>query len=729
MTLKTHFILTKYLNIILSTFKIVMVKCVFYFLLLISNSISSQTIINGDFENNTLNWQEEFNMYCFLYGKSDNKIPGIYNWACNTSARDRNPDPFQLLISKVNYTFAGISNPHQNRNTHFQAYRFRQVLSLNIDSFSENQHIWRNKFTLALQFSKPLIIGKTYKFKYLSAIGVQNDEIVNDMDSSRNRKYSVLRLKVGISENNSSFGDSVGVTNAWIIPNKWQKHHFTFIAHKAANFVTFDYSNLTIHNPQNYFTYSEGISCTFHNKVCEKIVRSYCLFDNFEIEEACQLELGNDTTLCEGESMILNAKNIGSRYLWSTGDTTQTIDVSKAGKYWVNINNKGCINFDTIVIKAGPKKSGFLGKDTVVCNGKPIELNSNLLGIHQWSNGLNDTSIIVSEGGIYNVMVNNNGCVNMDTINIVMNSQIDLGEDTTLCENEALVLKNRTTLPFEWSTSEISKNIIVKNSNAYWLKIYENGCFNIDTIKVNFQPINQNFLGEDKSLCYNENMLLSSNIIGNYLWNTGSKDSILLITQPGVYSLTVKDKYCIHYDSINVNQELKTKVDFPLNITVCKDSLFSLKTILPNAKWWNSYNDLISDNGQLNITVHGPETFYVSSGYNCKYMDSLVLKTQFCNPINWNFYFPNAFTPNQNPPNEVYNPQADGWQRQEMQIFNRWGEMVFYTNDESLAWDGTYQRKISPDGLYIVKLKFKALDNATQTNPYYYWHGTIHLLR
>ena len=54
------------------------------------------------------------------------------------------------------------------------------------------------------------------------------------------------------------------------------------------------------------------------------------------------VDLGHDTTLCGG-SLLLQAKNPGSTYLWSTGDTTSTITVSATGNYSVTVKGpSGC---------------------------------------------------------------------------------------------------------------------------------------------------------------------------------------------------------------------------------------------------------------------------------------------------------------------------------------------------------------------------------------------------
>jgi len=60
--------------------------------------------------------------------------------------------------------------------------------------------------------------------------------------------------------------------------------------------------------------------------------------------------LGADTTICSGDSVILDAGNPGASYNWSTGENTQIITVNSAGIYWVKVNDGRCIELDTINI-------------------------------------------------------------------------------------------------------------------------------------------------------------------------------------------------------------------------------------------------------------------------------------------------------------------------------------------------------------------------------------------
>jgi gliding motility-associated-like protein len=92
------------------------------------------------------------------------------------------------------------------------------------------------------------------------------------------------------------------------------------------------------------------------------------------------------------------------------------------------------------------------------------------------------------------------------------------------------------------------------------------------------------------------------------------------------------------------------------------------------------------------------------------------------------FFIPNAFTPGGDKFNETFQPVfTSGFDpyRFSMVLFNRWGEIVFETNNAAIGWDGTYGGKPAPEGTYIWQVK---LDNVTFDKPQIY-RGHFNLLR
>jgi gliding motility-associated-like protein len=83
-----------------------------------------------------------------------------------------------------------------------------------------------------------------------------------------------------------------------------------------------------------------------------------------------------------------------------------------------------------------------------------------------------------------------------------------------------------------------------------------------------------------------------------------------------------------------------------------------------------------------------------------------------------NVYFPNAFTPNGDGLNDEFkviisSPNIEAFS---MSVFNRWGAIIFHTNDISLGWDGTYQGKMCTPGSYVFKISYNTSINSN-TQP------------
>lgn len=73
-------------------------------------------------------------------------------------------------------------------------------------------------------------------------------------------------------------------------------------------------------------------------------------------------------------------------------------------------------------------------------------------------------------------------------------------------------------------------------------------------------------------------------------------------------------------------------------------------------------------------------------------------------------YVPNTFTPDGDGINDAFLPSLDGFAMREynLTIWNRWGELIFETNDESEAWDGSHGGALVQDGVYIWQVELHA---------------------
>src|SRR4030095_3173899 len=87
------------------------------------------------------------------------------------------------------------------------------------------------------------------------------------------------------------------------------------------------------------------------------------------------LNLGNDTTLCDGTSLLLDAGTGFSAYLWSDGSTNQTLLVSTSDLYIATITGgNGCERTDSIIVTFEQPPIVDLGPDQTVCSGNLVIL-------------------------------------------------------------------------------------------------------------------------------------------------------------------------------------------------------------------------------------------------------------------------------------------------------------------------------------------------------------------
>jgi hypothetical protein len=148
------------------------------------------------------------------------------------------------------------------------------------------------------------------------------------------------------------------------------------------------------------------------------------------------VNLGNDTVVCNGGSLVLDAGSGYTSYNWITGDTTQTITASTAGTYSVTVTNAdGCEAADTILITLGSNPTVNLGPDTTICIYNSITLDAGPgFTSYTWSNAATTQTIVVlgSQGlGLYTYSVGVTdafGCVGRDTIRITVDECLGVNE-------------------------------------------------------------------------------------------------------------------------------------------------------------------------------------------------------------------------------------------------------------------------------------------------------------
>lgn len=121
------------------------------------------------------------------------------------------------------------------------------------------------------------------------------------------------------------------------------------------------------------------------------------------------VNLGNDASLCEGNTLLLNAANPDATYLWQDRSTAAVYLVKQTGKYYVTVNRAGCFARDTVNITYISKPVFTLGPDQPICNGMQITLNPRINDVsYLWQDGSSSPTYMVSQPGLYHLTAVNN---------------------------------------------------------------------------------------------------------------------------------------------------------------------------------------------------------------------------------------------------------------------------------------------------------------------------------
>ena len=196
------------------------------------------------------------------------------------------------------------------------------------------------------------------------------------------------------------------------------------------------------------------------------------------------IQLGPDTTLCQGESKILDATSTNANsYLWNTGDTTSSISVNSTGTYSAIATINGtCPVSDTIQVVVKDYPQVTLGSDTIICQGASLQLNASspLATSYQWNNGSTRPTLTVTSTGQYWVEVANGRCISVDTIQAtqVILPVFSLGNDTSVCIPDSVVL-SVPAFPgynYTWFDGSHFSQQSITSAGTYWLQMDDSGC-------------------------------------------------------------------------------------------------------------------------------------------------------------------------------------------------------------------------------------------------------------
>ncbi len=263
---------------------------------------------------------------------------------------------------------------------------------------------------------------------------------------------------------------------------------------------------------------------------------------NVTILNSASVNLGNDTTLACGDSLVLSL-GTGASYQWSTGDTTSSLTIKEPGTYSVRVYQGFCESRDTIQVNFFSEMT--LGNDTTVNCGTPLLLTPSLTGdSYLWSTGATSPNLNVTTSGTYWVEVTKGSCLLRDTVQVtILEGNLGWASDTSACFSANLTALLPNASSYEWSTGDVTPSITVTSSGTYWVHVtLNNGCVIRDTINVmiDTQIPNVNIVLGD-TVIQSQSFVVQPDVINSaytYLWDFGANAQPSTATGAGPHTVT-----------------------------------------------------------------------------------------------------------------------------------------------------------------------------------------------
>lgn len=191
-------------------------------------------------------------------------------------------------------------------------------------------------------------------------------------------------------------------------------------------------------------------------------------------------------------------------------------------------------------------------------------------------------------------------------------------------------------------------------------------------------------------------------------WNTVPVQSTLSISglPVGNYTATISDPTACGLTlntSIVEGPGSRPVVDIGSDFTICPGTD---KPIVVSDFSTYLWQDGSTDSVYI-VSQPGEVSLIVTNTVGCEAYDSLLVTEDCLNDV----LFPNAFTPNEDGINELFNGIGSIPEKYSLRIYNRWGEVVFETDQIDRGWDGKYKGHFAHDGIYVYQAIFTISNN------------------
>ncbi|MBE0655823.1 MAG: gliding motility-associated C-terminal domain-containing protein, partial [Bacteroidales bacterium] len=466
---------------------------------------------------------------------------------------------------------------------------------------------------------------------------------------------------------------------------------------------TFEWEGLPYTN--DTITVNPNISTWYYVNVIDNCQDTVTDSIYVEVIPFPEVYLGNDTTICSGDEIILQAPfGNYTNYFWSTGDTSSSIIVADSGIYTLTVFNACGQAEDDVMVNQWPYPDAGLGPDLYLCFGETEVLNAAFGFVsYTWHDNSTDDYYIVTQGGLYTVTVEDiNGCLGSDTVFAVVGGIVQLEDSLTLCEGETTTIHAGSGFnTYTWSTGQTGTDSITVNEEG-WYKVnasYVFGCPSEDSTYVEAVSVPEAEISGSDLLCEGDTLwLVAPEGKYAYYWNDEQGSDEYMVTSGGTYNLKMINACGEDEESKVVQLSPLPMVDLGEDKLLLPGESVTLDAGNFQAFIWN--NDPGQTGQYYTIAyedIQELDSIWVEvfDGF-CKNSDDIIIEV-------FSVDVPNVITPNGDGFNDRFMP-GEGWSgisNHTIMVFNRWGEKVWESSDFSSGWDGKNNGCLVANGTYF----------------------------
>lgn len=275
-----------------------------------------------------------------------------------------------------------------------------------------------------------------------------------------------------------------------------------------------------------------------------------------------------------------------------------------------------------------------------------------------------------------------------------------------------------------WDNGSTNRTRNVDSTGSYTVTINWHGCSVTKTVYVKKAYRPYFTLPNDTAICAGDTLIIRSPLnidSAQYLWNNGQFTSKqITVYYAGTFTLMIWVGNCYWADAIRVDVIKHFPLELGPDTTLCLGQPITLTAT-------EGLNYLWSDGstGKEKTIYNQPQKVWVTAWNDCfERSDTINIDYEDCD---CEIFLPNAFTPNQDEKNEVFAPRSSCYfEVYQLQIFNRWGNLIFESDQLDLGWDGTFLGTPQPEGVYSYQIRYKKF---TWQQISSFKQGTLYLVR